>query len=50
MKKTVVINVVGLSSRLIGKHTPKLAAWRSQGQQVTIKPVLPAVTCTAQST
>ncbi|NET40155.1 MAG: alkaline phosphatase family protein, partial [Cyanothece sp. SIO1E1] len=42
--------VVGLSSRLIGKHTPKLAAWRSQGQQVTIKPVLPAVTCTAQST
>ena len=50
MKKTVVINVVGLSDRLIGRHTPRLAAWRSQGQQATITPVLPAVTCTAQST
>jgi predicted AlkP superfamily pyrophosphatase or phosphodiesterase len=50
MKKTVVINVVGLSSRLIGKHTPKLKQWISAGQLATIEPVLPAVTCTAQST
>ena len=50
MQKTVVINVVGLSSRLIGKHTPKLHRWMSEGQLATIQPVLPAVTCTAQST
>ncbi|MEO1095338.1 MAG: nucleotide pyrophosphatase/phosphodiesterase family protein [Cyanobacteria bacterium J06638_28] len=50
MKKTVVINVVGLSSRLIGNHTPKLKSWMKEGQLVTIQPVLPAVTCTAQST
>ncbi|MDB9528027.1 alkaline phosphatase family protein [Oscillatoria sp. CS-180] len=50
MKKTVVINVVGLSSRLIGRHTPKLQRWMRQGQLATIQPVLPAVTCTAQST
>lgn len=50
MKKTVVINVVGLSSRLIGPHTPKLQRWMQAGQLATIQPVLPAVTCTAQST
>ncbi|MEL4896394.1 alkaline phosphatase family protein [Crocosphaera sp. Alani8] len=50
MKRTVVINVVGLSSKLIGKHTPKLKSWIEQGQLATIKPVLPAVTCSAQST
>lgn len=50
MKKTVVINVVGLSSRLIGQHTPHLAHWMATGQMATIEPVLPAVTCTAQST
>ncbi|MGF1521274.1 MAG: alkaline phosphatase family protein [Leptolyngbyaceae cyanobacterium] len=50
MQKTVVINVVGLSSRLIGKHTPKLKRWTSEGQLAAIQPVLPAVTCTAQST
>lgn len=50
MKRTVVINVVGLSLRLIGEQTPNLKRWMSQGQVATIKPVLPAVTCTAQST
>ena len=50
MKKTVVINVVGLSCRLIGKHTPKLKRWIAAGQLATVEPVLPAVTCTAQST
>lgn len=50
MKKTVVINIVGLSSRLIGEHTPKLQSWIAEGQLATIEPVLPAVTCTAQST
>ncbi|MBD2091341.1 alkaline phosphatase family protein [Microcoleus sp. FACHB-1515] len=50
MKKTVVINVVGLSSRLLGEHTPQLNKWIAQGHLATIQPVLPAVTCTAQST
>ncbi|MEO0826734.1 MAG: alkaline phosphatase family protein, partial [Cyanobacteria bacterium J06642_9] len=50
MKKTVVINVVGLSARLIGEHTPKLKRWMASGQLAAIQPVLPAVTCTAQST
>ncbi|MEP0917858.1 alkaline phosphatase family protein [Leptolyngbya sp. DQ-M1] len=50
MKKTVVINVVGLSSRLLGEHTPQLKQWIAQGRIATIKPVLPAVTCTAQAT
>ncbi|EAZ89547.1 alkaline phosphatase family protein [Crocosphaera chwakensis] len=50
MKRTVVINVVGLSLRLISEQTPNLKRWMSQGQVATIKPVLPAVTCTAQST
>lgn len=50
MQKTVVLNVVGLTSHLIGKHTPYLSRWAAQGKQVAINPVLPAVTCTAQST
>jgi predicted AlkP superfamily pyrophosphatase or phosphodiesterase len=50
MQKTVVINVVGLTNRLIGQHTPYIAQWRSHGQQITIKPQLPALTCTAQAT
>lgn len=50
MQKTVVLDIVGLTPSLIGKHTPLLAKWAAQAQQASIKPVLPAVTCTAQST
>ena len=50
MKKTVVIDVVGLSSHLIGDHTPFFQRWRHQGSLIHINPVLPAVTCTCQST
>ncbi|MFD2515377.1 alkaline phosphatase family protein [Pontibacter locisalis] len=50
MQKTVVLNVVGLTRSLIGKNTPFLAKWAAEAQQTSIKPVLPAVTCTAQST
>ncbi len=46
-----MINVVGLSRHLIGEKTPRLAAWLEDGTTyVPIKPVLPAVTTTAQST
>jgi predicted AlkP superfamily pyrophosphatase or phosphodiesterase len=51
MQKTVVIDVVGLTHALIGKHTPRLSAWRDGGATyVPIAPVLPAVTTTAQTT
>lgn len=50
MKKTVVINVVGLTKRLIGEHTPFIKSFLEKGRSTYIKPVLPAVTCSAQST
>jgi predicted AlkP superfamily pyrophosphatase or phosphodiesterase len=50
MRKTVVLNVVGLSAGLIGPHTPHLAAWAARGRQAAVTPVLPAVTCSVQAT
>jgi len=50
MKKTVVIDVVGLSSNLIGKHTPFLAQYIKNKKLNTITPMLPAVTTAVQST
>jgi predicted AlkP superfamily pyrophosphatase or phosphodiesterase len=49
MQKTVVLNVVGLTSSLLGEYTPFLASWAKKGQLVPIEPVLPAVTCSAQA-
>ena len=50
MKKTVVIDVVGLSSSIIGDHTPFLKDYISRKSMVNIEPVLPALTTSAQST
>lgn len=50
MKKTVVIDVVGLSSNLIGKHTPFLEQYIKSKKLNTIAPMLPAVTTAVQST
>lgn len=50
MHKTVVINVVGLTKRLIGEHTPFIESFLTKGSHSLIKPVLPAVTCAAQAT
>ncbi|AQG79908.1 alkaline phosphatase family protein [Spirosoma montaniterrae] len=50
MKKTVVLDVVGLSYSLIGEHTPFLKQWFADKQQATITPMLPAVTTSVQST
>ena len=50
MRKTVVINIVGLTKRLIGEHTPFINGFLKEGKHAVIVPVLPAVTCTAQST
>ncbi len=49
MNKTVVIDIVALSKRVIGKHTPFIQKWMEKGKGVTIDPVLPAVTCSSQS-
>jgi predicted AlkP superfamily pyrophosphatase or phosphodiesterase len=49
MHKTVVINVVGLTSSLIGPSMPELSRWAGLARQARIKPAFPAVTCTAQS-
>ncbi|MBC8156494.1 MAG: alkaline phosphatase family protein [Bacteroidetes bacterium] len=50
MKKTVVIDVVGLSYSLIGEHTPFLKNWMATKRRATIDPMLPAVTTAVQST
>lgn len=50
MQKTVVLNVVGLSSRLIGYYTPFLKKYMEENSGVTVKPAFPAVTTTAQYT
>ncbi|WP_299498282.1 nucleotide pyrophosphatase/phosphodiesterase family protein [Mucilaginibacter sp.] len=50
MKKTVVIDVVGLSKSIIGEHTPFLQKYIADKNITTIEPVLPAVTTSVQST
>ena len=50
MKKTVVIDVVGLSSSLIGPHTPFLQKYILNKNLSSIDPMLPAVTTAVQST
>jgi predicted AlkP superfamily pyrophosphatase or phosphodiesterase len=48
MKRTVVLNVVGLTRSLIGEHTQNLRSLLSGS--VNIKTITPAVTCSVQST
>ena len=50
MFPTAVINVVGLTSALLGPDTPHLNALRAEGGSTPVEAVLPAVTCTAQAT
>ncbi len=50
MKRTAVLNVVGLTESLIGPATPRIARFLSRGVKANIAPAFPAVTCTAQST
>lgn len=50
MRRVVVINVVGLSERLIGPATPNIAALAEVGGMRPIAAVTPAVTCSAQAT
>ncbi len=50
LRKTVVINVVGLTADLLGPSTPRLCAWAQRGKTAAIRAVTPAVTCSAQAT
>ena len=49
MKRTAVINIVGLTEGLLGQHTPALQRFRQAGSLARIDPAFPAVTCTAQA-
>lgn len=49
MTPTAVIDIVGLSARLIGEHTPFLKQWSESRRVTTVQPALPAVTTTAQT-
>jgi len=47
---TLVLDVVGLTPSLIGVDTPHLARFRDRGAARPLEPILPAVTCSVQST
>ncbi|MBM3864977.1 MAG: alkaline phosphatase family protein [Verrucomicrobia bacterium] len=48
--RLAILNVVGLTPRLLGDATPRLARAAVEGGLRRVRPVLPAVTCTVQST
>jgi len=50
MKPTLVLLVVGLTPSLLGPNTPNLNKLARQGGRRPLRTVLPAVTCTVQST
>jgi predicted AlkP superfamily pyrophosphatase or phosphodiesterase len=50
MRRTLVLNVVGLTPRLVGDHTPNLAKLARQGAARPLRTIEPAVTCSVQST
>ena len=49
MQKTVVINIVGLSTSVIGEYTPFLQKYIAKSHLTHIKPPFPAVTTSSQS-
>lgn len=49
MHRTVVLNVVGLTTRLMQTGMPRLAKWAAGAGVARVRPAFPAVTCTAQS-
>ncbi len=49
MHKTVVIDIVALSTSVIGTHTPFLQQYISENHLTTVEPLLPAVTTAVQS-
>jgi predicted AlkP superfamily pyrophosphatase or phosphodiesterase len=49
LQPTLVLNVVGLTPALIGEHTPALKAFRDGYALRPLTTILPAVTCSVQS-
>ena len=49
MRRTLVLDVVGLTPGLM-QHAPALSALAKRGAQRPLRPILPAVTCSVQST
>jgi predicted AlkP superfamily pyrophosphatase or phosphodiesterase len=49
MRRTAVLNLVGLTAGWLGRHTPNLVALAKRGSRSSITAAFPAVTCTAQS-
>ena len=50
MKPVILLNVVGLTPRLLGPHTPHLTRLAARLGARPLQAILPAVTCSAQST
>jgi predicted AlkP superfamily pyrophosphatase or phosphodiesterase len=50
VQSTLVLNVVGLTPASIGEHTPALRAFRDAHALRPLTTILPAVTCSVQST
>ena len=50
MRSTLVIDVVGLAEHLLGEATPHLNDFAKRGTLRPLSTVVPAVTCSAQST
>lgn len=50
MQPVLLVDVVGLTQRQIGEHTPHLARLAREGACAPMDGVLPAVTCSAQAT
>jgi predicted AlkP superfamily pyrophosphatase or phosphodiesterase len=50
LRRTVVLNVVGLTPKLLGAATPNLLRLARQGGLRSLRTVFPAVTCPVQST
>lgn len=48
--RLAVIDVVGLTPRVLGEHTPHLLAAAREGGLTRVRPVVPALTCSAQAT
>ncbi|MDT8363296.1 MAG: alkaline phosphatase family protein [Nitrosomonas sp.] len=50
MKRTVIINAVGLTSSMLGEHTPNLKRLITNGDSGNIQATLPGLTCPVQAT
>ena len=50
MKNVALLNIVGLSEKHIGNHTPFISSWSQNQSRALIEPMLPGVTCSVQTT